>query len=453
MHAILVSLGTDGDVYPYVGLGRRLRARGARVTLVANEHFRPLAADLGLGFRPLVSDAETHALLADRDFWRPLHSARAAARWGLGLIPRQYELVAGLARDPDAVLVGNPGVFAARLVQETRGTPLATLLLQPWMIPSTDAPPAMPGGLTLPRRTPRPLAAAYWRLVDAFGDLCVMGRLNAFRAALGLPPARRVSRWWLSPQRVIGLFPDWYAPPQPDWPPQVRLAGFPLYDGGRGGGLPADVRDFCRAGPPPVAFTLGTGMMHAAGFFRAALRACRALGVRGLFLTKYPRQLPRPLPPAVRHCAFAPFLQLLPLCAAVVHHGGAGTVAKALATATPQLILPLAWDQPDNAARVKRLGVGDWLGTHRRGGPHLARALARLMTPTTRARCRAAAARFGADDALDAAARWVEELAPRRPAAAAVNGASGPSRRPAAADRPRPGRPAVRAGEGGPVSQ
>ncbi len=113
-------------------------------------------------------------------------------------------------------------------------------------------------------------------------------------------------------------------------------------------------------------------MMHAAGFFRAAVKACRLLGVRGLFLTKYTRQLPSALPSYIRHCTFAPFQELFPHCAAVVHHGGVGTTARALAAGTPQLALPLAYDQADNAVRVKNLGVGDWLNVRHRSGGHLA---------------------------------------------------------------------------------
>jgi rhamnosyltransferase subunit B len=155
--------------------------------------------------------------------------------------------------------------------------------------------------------------------------------------------------------------------------------------------------------------------MHAAGLFRAALDACRLLGVRCLLLTKYEHQLPAPLPPFARRCAFAPFQQLFPHCAALVHHGGVGTGAKALAAGTPQLILPLAYDQRDNAARVKRLGVGNWLKASQRGGAQIAKALAGLLTPSVQTRCRAVAAQFGDDDALETAARWLEELAQRAP--------------------------------------
>jgi UDP:flavonoid glycosyltransferase YjiC (YdhE family) len=404
-------VGTDGDVYPYLGLGTRLRARGHRVTLVANEHFRALAEEQGLAFCPLVSNEETHELLADPDFWHPLRSASVMSAWGVRFIRRQYTLLAELASEEDALLAASPAILAARLVQEKLSKPLATIVLQPWLIPSVFAPPIMPGGLTLPRWAPRRVGHLYWRLLDAVANLYLGRHLSDLQTALGLTPVRRVFQWWLSPQLVIGMFPEWYGPPQADWPPQLRLAGFPLWDGRTNGALPPEVRELCQSGKPLVAVTFGTGMMHAARFFRAAVDACRMLGAHGLFLTKYGCQLPARLPPFIRHCEFAPFQQLFPQCAAVVHHGGVGTVAKAAAAGTPQLIFPWAYDQGDNAVRVKRLGVGDWLKPHQRKSPEIANVLARLMRPPIRERCRAVACQFGKQDALEIAAGWVEELA------------------------------------------
>jgi UDP:flavonoid glycosyltransferase YjiC (YdhE family) len=167
---------------------------------------------------------------------------------------------------------------------------------------------------------------------------------------------------------------------------------------------------FCEEGPPPIAFTHGTGMTHAAGFFRAAVAACDALGARGLLLTKYPNVIPRRLPLGVRHCVYAPFRQLLPLCRAVVHHGGVGTTAAALEAGCPQLVLPLAWDQPDNAARVADLGAGLALGSRRRSSKHMSHALAQLMAAEIGDRCRAISGRAGGQDGLDIAAEWLEEF-------------------------------------------
>ncbi|MCH7685672.1 MAG: glycosyltransferase [Planctomycetes bacterium] len=412
MHVILASAGTDGDVFPYIGLGTLLRSRGHHITLVANEHYQSQAAELGFSFRALFTDEETEQVLANPDIWHPIKSALVGAQWGVRHIGRQYELLRELASDDDTVLVASPAVLAARLIQEKFSKPMASLVLQPWIIPSVIAPPVMPGGLTLPRWAPGPLGKLYWRTVDAVGDFLISRHLNPIRTSLGLKRVRRFFGWWLSPELVIGMFPDWYGPPQADWPPQLRLAGFPMFDGRPGSGVPADLLEFCNAGEPAVAFTFGTGMMHASRFFHEATKACRILGIRGIFLTKHSHQLPDPLPSFIRHCEFAPFQQLFPQCAAVVHHGGVGTTAKALAAGVPQLIVPLAFDQPDNAYRLKQLGVGDWVKPNRANSARLAKILKKLMTDRTQTQCREVAGFFGNDTALEVAAQWVEDLSP-----------------------------------------
>jgi len=408
-HVILATVGTDGDVFPHLGLGAVLRDRGHRVTFAAPETYRDRARAFGHEFCPLVTNDEVGRMLADPDLWHPLRSGPMMARWGAPMIPRQYDLLAALAAQSNSVIVANPGVLAARVVQEKLGCPMASLLLQPGLLPSNSAPPEMAGGLTIPSWLPNPLRTLYWLAVDAAGYVLVARSLNRLRTRLALPPVRRVFRWWLSPQLVIGLYPSWYATPQPDWPPQLRLAGFGQFDGVKGE-LSPDVLAFCRNGPPPVAFTLGTGMRHAAEFFRTAVAACEALGARGILLTKYRDLIPASLPSTICHCGFAPFRQLLPLCGAAVHHGGIGTTAAALEAGCPQLLLPMAWDQPDNAARVTKLGVGTALGPRRRTSADMARALARLMVPQVREQCRAAATQSSRESGLDVAAGWVETL-------------------------------------------
>ncbi|MDB5323715.1 MAG: glycosyl transferase family 28 [Phycisphaerales bacterium] len=426
-HAILASMGTDGDIYPYVGLGLALRRRGHRVTLVAAEDYRDLALDSGFAFRPLVSSEENHELLDDPDFWHPLKGPRIGARWGVRFLPRQYQLFSELARDPDSIFIANPAMLAARLVRETLRRPLITPILQPWMLPSCSAPPVMPAGLSLPRWAPRPLGHLYWRAIDYAGQLLLGRHLNVLRDSLGLPPVRRVFQWWLSPDRIIGMFPEWYGPPQADWLPQIRLTGFPNYGGPTMACLADDLISFCEAGPAPVVFTFGTGMMHATDLFRAALDACQRSGIRAIFLTKFPGQLPQALPPSIHHATFAPFQDLFPRCAAVVHHGGIGTLARCFAAGTPQLILPVAFDQKDNAIRVRNLGAGDWIRSRRATGSRIAKALEKMLTAETRTRCADIARRFSPEeDPLEAAAQCVEDLIASRAATAAGPAAPSP---------------------------
>jgi rhamnosyltransferase subunit B len=154
-------------------------------------------------------------------------------------------------------------------------------------------------------------------------------------------------------------------------------------------------------------FTFGTGMQHGKDLFRASLECCKALNLRAIFVTKFLQQLPGDLPESVRHCSYAPFSQLFPECAAVVHHGGAGTTAQALAAGLPQLILPMAWDQPDNAFRVRKLGAGECIRPQT-SAAEMARALSTVMTSERQERCRELAKRCEGSDALEKSAEWVE---------------------------------------------
>lgn len=183
-----------------------------------------------------------------------------------------------------------------------------------------------------------------------------------------------------------------------------------MYDGGAEPGLPRDLHQFCCAGEPPVAFTFGTGLMHAGNLFASATKACENLGKRAIFLTRYPQQLSRLLPSSIHASAFAPFQELFPLCAAVVHHGGIGTVAKAFHAAKPQLVLPVAFDQKDNATRVERLGVGTWLGKGKRSARHITEALAGILNDKTLARCEQLRVKFRTTEGLGCAADLVEQL-------------------------------------------
>ena len=412
MHAILVSIGTDGDIFPYVGLGDKLQSRGHRITLVASEDYESLADTHGFAFQPLVSAAENHALFGNPDFWNPLKTVKLSARWGVRFIARQYHLLSSIVR-PDSLLIANPGVFAAGLVHEKAGVPMASLVLQPGTIPSSIAPPIMPG-VTFLRRAPSFVWKLFWLGLDGVGAALIGGELNRLRAALGLRPMRRIFQNWLSRQLALGLFPDWYAQPQPDWPPQLRLTGFPTFDGIQGTVLAPELAEFCRSAPPPIAFTFGTGMAHPGEAFRAASEACALLGRHGIFLTKYRDQLPAGLPDSIWHCTFAPFQRLFPLCAAVVHHGGIGTVAKAMIAGRPQLVYPFCFDQFDNGARLQKLGVGDCLKPGQMDGRRMADALSKLLAPESELQCQKMAQKFfDAPDAFDIATQAIEELAAR----------------------------------------
>jgi rhamnosyltransferase subunit B len=386
---ILITLGSAGDVHPFVALGRGLAARGHRVSLATSASFEETVRGEGLEFLTLAPRGELEGFLADPDVWHPRRGVRILVEKGIvPFVPRTYALIEPLARERP-LLVGSILALGARVAQERLGLSLVTVQLQPFGFFSFDHPPVMPG-FDLRRFLPRPLARAFLRGLDLALDRIAGEEINRFRARLGLPRARHLFTLWPnSPQKVVGLFPPWFAPPGSAWPANAELAGFVRYDRGDGAGPPDAVRAFLEAGEPPVLFTPGTAMLHGAAFFSAAVEACRRAGRRGILLTAHRDHLPRVLPGSIAHFDYVPFSQVLPRCAAFVHHGGIGSLAQGLAAGVPQLVMPLAFDQHDNAARLSILGAGEVLPPARFTGPAAAEALARITgSPAVRERCR-----------------------------------------------------------------
>ena len=114
---------------------------------------------------------------------------------------------------------------------------------------------------------------------------------------------------------------------------------------------------FLAAGAPPVVFALGSSAVWLArDYWQHAIAACNALGIRGLLLTGMPLQ--QPLPANICALNYVPYSRVFSRAAAIVHQSGIGTLSSALRSGRPQLLTPAGFDQPDNAARAVRLGVG-----------------------------------------------------------------------------------------------
>ncbi|HEX5506648.1 MAG TPA: nucleotide disphospho-sugar-binding domain-containing protein [Thermomicrobiales bacterium] len=393
MRVLLAALGSAGDVHPLLGIGLALRGRGHAVTLVTNEAFEGPARRLGLDFIALGTRADAARMMRDPDLWHPTR--------GFGVIARRvilpnvaplYEIVA--RHDPtETVVCASSVCFGARIAQERLGYRLVTHHLAPALLWSRAVPPASASPAF--DRLPAPFQVGLHRLVVAVADRILAPPVNDFRQRLGLAPARDLLYGWCNaPERVLGLFPAWFAPPQPDWPPQVRLTGFPLFDPPDEGEADGEPLPEPGDGPAPLVFTPGSANVHARAFFAAAVEASRLLGRPAILLTRHREQLPARLPAGVVHRDYLPLGALLPGAAALVHHGGIGTTAQGLAAGIPHLVMPMSHDQPDNAARLRRLGVGAALPPRRFTGRAVADALDRLLgSEGVLERCRALAAR------------------------------------------------------------
>jgi rhamnosyltransferase subunit B len=410
---LITTIGSHGDVHPFLGIGAALRQRGHDVTIIASELYRPLALKLNLDFASIGTAEEFQAGLRNPDLWNPIKGARRIGILIEPLVARVYDAIANLAEKGDTILVYSSLGFGARIAQEKLDLPGVSIHLSPAVFRSFVSPPKlftvrMP--LSLPIWTRRMMFNVADRL---YVDPIFAPPINNLRKSLGLPPVRSVLvNACTSPLRNVGLFPAWFAAPQPDWPRNSVLTGFPLFDESGQTPMPPEIEKFLDAGPPPLAFTPGSGNMYGQAFFAAAVGACQILKRRGILLSRHSENIPRDLPDSILCAPYAPFSQLLPCCAALIHHGGIGTTAQGLAAGVPQLVMPMGYDQFDNADRLSKLNVGALLPPAKFTAQTVAIALDRLLSSTTiAAACRSAAERVRADGDVSAkTARLIEKV-------------------------------------------
>ena len=400
-------------MHPVIGIGRALRARGHAVTVVTNGIFSAQIRASGLEFIELGSRAEAEAVMRDPGLWHPRRGFRVIFEKAvLPNIRRLYEVIAA-NRDPSTVVAATTLCLGARVAQERLGVPTATIHLQPLAFQS-EVEYGRLGPLDLGRGTPRLVKRAmFWIGDNFFIDPLVGPPLNAFRAELGLGPVRGIfSTYVHSPRLVLGLFPEWFAPPQPDWPPNTHLTGFILHDDDGRAALPAEVEEFLGAGPKPILVTPGSAAMDRGRFFKATVDACRMTGARAMLVTNHPGQLPSDLPEGVRAFSYLPFSRVLPRCAAIAYHGGIGTLAQAVNAGVPHLVVPNTFDQPDNGQRIERLGLGIAISQGQYRARRAARAMDELAgSPSIARRCAEFAPRVDPGASLARACALLEQLA------------------------------------------
>jgi len=404
MRILVASLGSAGDMYPFLRVARDLAARGHDVTVLGPAVHAPMGAAAGLAYEGYGTEADYLAMLEHPDVWHPRRGF--AVLWS-GLVdwlePIAERLAAGAPDEPTALFVHPLALPSAALARVHRPS---LRVVAGWLAPSnlrSLADPLTIGPLRIPRRLPASWRAALWRHVDRrVIDPVALPGLNAARARHGLAPVEHyIAHIESVADASLALFPPWFAPTPSDWPRRLAEGVFPAYDP-HPATLPPALAAFLDAGAAPLVFTPGSGNRQAARWFARALAATTRLGRRAVFLTPHRAQVPAVLPAHILWEPYVPLRALLPRSAALVHHGGIGTTGEALRAGVPQLVLPLAYDQFDNAARIEALGAGRGLAPWRTGPRGLASAIAALLgAPATASACATAAYRMRENAAAD----------------------------------------------------
>ncbi|WP_395747980.1 glycosyltransferase [Prosthecobacter sp.] len=374
---LLLPFGSAGDVFPFIWLGRLLMARGHRVRMITACLFEDNARKAGLEFIALGERDEFESMIRDPRIWQSGIGTKIVFEFAAKSVEPYLAAIESCGKVD--LMLAPMTAFAGRLAREKHGIPLITVHLQPAVFLSVHETPLLLPSMRFFNRLPVWLKKLFFSLPNP-ADLFALPKVRRICLANGVKPPRGLWReWWDSPDGVLALFPEWFARPQPDWPENLLQWTFPLEDLAKEQALKPELQTFLAEGKAPVVFTPGSANVQAARFFAVAAEAVQRTGCRAVFVTREPGQVPPNLPASVLTVDYAPFSTLLKHAAVFVHHGGVGTLSQGLAAGVPQLIMAMAHDQPDNAARLERLGAGVGLSVREFKPERVTRELKRLM--------------------------------------------------------------------------
>lgn len=325
-----------GEVHPILQLAKTLMNRGHVATVVSHETFSADAKAEGVPFKALDTLGQHATFLDDgSDLNAPKTVPRFFKKHCLPKIGSDYEILSGLCNKPNSVLISRYAASVAELlIAERFGTPVVRVFT------------AVAQQTTM-------------HLLIAMVSTVLAEDINAARARLGFSPMADWRRWIGLPALQLGFWSDWFADDISDR--QLRAVGF-VYGGPGLSALPPYVPASTLLSQKPILITAGTGKFVPPAFFEVSVRACNIIGRKAVVVCQRHDLVPFASSNAVTVLRWVPsMLNLMKQMSAVVHHGGTITAAEAVATGLPQLVLPVGADRPDTAARLRRLGVADFL--------------------------------------------------------------------------------------------
>jgi len=357
----ILSIGSRGDIQPYIALGVALKNAGASVRIVTFENFKSLVEENGLEIYPIsgdvskvaTSEAVRSAAQADNPL-KVLLSFNTLKKLAADL---QKDLFAGC--EGTDVILYHPGPSIAYFIARHLGIP--GILASPFPMTPTRAYPSLifydkPRlGASFNYLTHKIFEQIMWMAANGSIKVFWKEKFGRIPEDFGPPFGRQT----LPFHPTIVSVSNHVFPQPKDYPPHVHHTGYWFLDEEHWS-PPADLLNFLNNGVPPV--YVGFGSMNdrdSKQTTRIVVDALKVSGQRGVLAMGWSGMSKMDnLPDDIFMRESAPHSWLFPRMVAVVHHGGAGTTAAGLRAGVPSVIVPFSNDQFAWGRRVWELGVG-----------------------------------------------------------------------------------------------
>lgn len=356
MRITLHTLGTRGDMQPFLALAVGLKTRGHEVRMVAPAQFEEAAAAEGVALHPmpaeflaLVDTPEAKAMLAGegKSLGAGLTLMREYKRLSPGLFNAEWDATRDFRPD---VIVHHIKALAAPSIAEKLGVPRMLASPLPGFTPTSDFPSPL-----FPFRSLGPLNRISHALGLQSSTAAFRGTLRRWRKeTLGLAPGGKGAAL----AGTLYAYSPHVVPRPSDWGEDVAVTGYWTLEA-PGWTPDAELATFLEAGDPPI--YVGFGSMPGQdprALTEQIVEGLRRAGKRGVIARAGGALSASVSAEHVHSLEGAPHDRLFPRMSATLHHGGAGTTGAAVRSGKPTAILPFFGDQPFWAHRIAELGVG-----------------------------------------------------------------------------------------------
>lgn len=378
---VIYTLGTAGDVLPFVALAKALKTKNKKVLFLSNSRFAHLLEEAEIEFYSVSKEEEYKKTYENMLTWSNLHSEDHYNKFHFPAMAPTFRKIKELVKQGSKpCIIFQDSLSAARMACVELGLPYCQIILAPSAIyteldpsfPFREQVPQSQWGKVIPDLRAKAIEKNHKKIVQPF--------VNPLRMELGLKPwtVADMPETEKSPL-IIGLFPDWFRPRPKDWPEQVVTTGF-IYSDIQSDENEAQVNEFIESNIEPIVFTFGTGIPITDHLVGRVKKVCELTGKAGILVSSGKNtELLSGEKVEVLIVKSANFSKLFRLASVIVHHGGIGTCAQAIAAGRPQLISPYAFDQPDNAYSVWKLGIGNAVDFYRGSVKQIVDSIKQLM--------------------------------------------------------------------------
>lgn len=367
MYLTILGIGSRGDVQPLIPLALRLTAAGHQVRLATHRNFEVLVRSWNLNFYPISGDAAAFysgaAGVAFRDRMRgdPERYKRFVENY-LGAYMERLLTECWEASQGADVILSWPWTRMGPSFAEKLGIRCILMSLSPVTYLPTSAFANPYQGVYQPGQS----GAYNFESWAQAKPLFAVGQelFHTWRHRFGLPRLEADAEQ--DHYRALPHLFCWsrHVLPKPhEWPDHMSITGFWFLDHEPGFEPPDELRCFLEAGDPPVVLGFGSQVQTSGGLSAQALtemvvRAVEASGQRAIFVSGFGGLRGTGLSQSVLTINNVLYSWLLPRSAALIHHGGAGSMADGLRVGLPGMGIPFGYDQPLWAHRIHELGLG-----------------------------------------------------------------------------------------------